>query len=219
MNNRLLFLSLLASLSVVTPTLAQANPSKSQVSAPAAAYFRYYDENNRQQISQMVSENHLKFGYEELDSRMQVIRKVAPRPTAADLERLAEAKIQREKDRLQKQDDAKLLRLYATARDAEVARDRQLAALQLKIDFNRNALQRLNAERAKETQRAANVERTGKPVPKNILEEIDKLDGKIADIQKLLQQRREEQELVRAEYTPTIERIRYLKGLSGSSAQ
>ncbi len=201
---RLLILSLLASLAQAAPAPAADKQERS------AAYYRYYDDKQGLHLEQQVTEEHLKYGYEELDSRMQVIRKVPPRPTAADMERLQEEKRQRADVARREREDQQLLRLYSAPRDAVLARDRKLDSIQLRIDFSNNAMSRLRGMRAQETQKAAGFERNGKPVPKFVLDEVARLDKQIADVQTDIQARKAEQDAVRAEFEPTIKRLEEL---------
>lgn len=171
-------------------------------------FFRYYDEKHESHIDQQISEEHLRFGYDELDSHMQVIRSVPPRPTEKDMERIRAEEKRKAQEEQRAKDDAQLRRLYSSAEDAERARDRQLDAIQLRIDFNTNSLVRLRALRAQEAQRAAGFERNGKPVPKDILKNVDKYDKQILDVQSEMKDHKADQDRLRADFEPTIQRLR-----------
>lgn len=181
-----------------------------QALASTPMFYRYYDEKGSAHVDQRVTEDHLQYGYEELDSGMRPIRKVPPRPNAKDLERLHAEKLQRQADAERAREDEKLKKLYSGPKDAEMARDRQIDAIQLRIDFSNNSMARLKALRAQEAQKAAGFERNGKPVPKEVLANIAELDKKMTDVQSQIKTHRSEQDEVRSDFEPVIQRLHEL---------
>lgn len=201
--------TLFLALALLAP-LAQAAPGNE------ARWFRYYDSRKQQVIGDTVTPDHVSHGYEELNSRMQVIRKV-PAQRALTPEEMASQRARREADAQRSRDDKQLLRLYSGPLDAERARDRQLDALQVRIDFNGNLLATARQRRTVEAQRAATFERQGKPVPADVKMGIADIDKQIATTQAELASRKAEQAKVLAEFEPLIQRLAELTGKPAGS--
>ncbi|MDF3031033.1 MAG: hypothetical protein K0R03_1591 [Moraxellaceae bacterium] len=203
-------IALLLALSLGTPFSLAADDGEAK-----ARWFRYYDDRGQPNVTDTVTPEHVSRGYEELTAKFSLIRKVPPQKplTAAEL---AAAKAKREQEARQVKEDKQLRRLYSSPQDAEKARNRQLDALQLRIDFSSNSLANLRQRRAEEAQRAAVFERQGKPVPADLKESIAAYDRQIQNAQKEINARKAEQEKVRAEYAPIIQRLQELTGKPAS---
>lgn len=183
-----------------------------------ARWYRYYNEKNQPAITDRITEEHISRGYEALDQGMQVLRRVPPQRALTPEEVIA-AKAARAADVRRKEDDKQLLRLYSRPRDAEQNRDRQIDAIQLRIDFTTSALSRLREARTKEAQRAAVLERTGKPIPDTMKADIAKYDKQIQQMQAEILARKAEQEKIRQDFTPVIQRLSELTGLPASTGK
>lgn len=180
--------------------------------ADKARWYRFYNDKHQPTITDRITEEHIARGYDALDQSMQVLRHV-PAQRALTPEEIAEVKAKRAAASKRVDDDKQLLRLYTKPSDAEHTRDRQIDAIQLRIDFSSNSLSRLRETRAKEAQRAAVLERTGRPVPKPLVDSIANYDKQIQQLQIELQARKAEQERIRQEFAPVIQRLSELTGL------
>jgi hypothetical protein len=182
-----------------------------------ARWYRYYDDKHQPTITDSITPEHVARGYDALTANMQVIKHVDAQRTLSP-EELAAARAKRDADAQRAKDDKQLLRLYAGPVDAEHARDRQLDAIQLRIDFSNNALTSMRQRRAAEAQRAAVFERTGKPVPADLKQSIATYDQQIIAAQNEIAQRKTDQEKVRAEFAPVILRLQELTGKPASAS-
>lgn len=191
--------------------LAHAAEEKSQ-----ARWFRYYNEKNQPSVTDMVTPEHVTRGYDELTESMQLIRRV-PAQRALSAEELAASRAKRDAEKLREKEDKQLLRLYSRPQDAELARNRQIDALQVRIDFANGQVTRLRQSRATEAQKAAVFERKGKPVPADLKASIDQYDKQIQTAQTEMQTRKAEQDKVRADFTPVIQRLQELTGKPASA--
>lgn len=180
-----------------------------------ARWYRYYNDNNQPSVSDRVTEEHISRGYDALDKNMQLLRHVPPQRRLTP-EELAAAKAARSAEAKRKEDDQQLLRLYSRPSDAEHSRDRQLEAIQLRIDFSTSSLARLRDSRTQEAQRAAVLERTGKPVPAPLKDSIANYDRQIQKLQTEIKARKAEQEKVRADFAPVIQRLQELTGAAAA---
>lgn len=196
---------------LLTLSLLALSPTLSAEEIPGAKWYRYYDDNNRPNVTDSLSAEHIARGYDALSGSMQLIKHV-PAQRAATAEEQAAAKAKRETEMQQAKDDKQLLRLYSSPADAEYARDRQIDALQLRIDFSNNSLAGLRQRRAADAQKAATLERTGKPVSADIKKSIANYDKQIQAAQLEINQRKAEQDKIRADFDPVIQRLVALTG-------
>lgn len=183
-----------------------------------ARWYRYYNEKNQPTITDRITEEHIARGYDALDQGMQILRHVPPQRALTPDELLA-AKAARAAEAKRKEDDKQLLRLYARPVDAEQNRDRQIESIQMRIDFTSNSLARLRETRTKEAQRAAALERTGKPIPKPLRENIANHDRQIQQLQAEIQTRKAEQQKVMLDFAPIIQRLSELTGIPATRQQ
>lgn len=191
------FIGLLLSLLAVTAT-----------AQPRAAWYRYYDENHRPTITQAITEAHLRYGYEALDRNLAVIERV---PAEQERARLNVERQKQQQQDAQRRQDQKLLELYGSAADAERARDRQLDAIQLRIDALMTKQTRLRSLRAEEAEKAAGFERQGRPVPADVRKNVAEQTRQLQAVDQDIRLQRQEQDKVRADFAPVLERLRALK--------
>lgn len=184
--------------------------------AEDARWFRYFDDKKQPVVTDTVTPEHVSRGYDELTASMRLIRHVDAQRAMSPAEVAAQrakhdAEVQRSKD------DKQLLRLYSGPADAERSRNRQLDALQVRIDFSNNMLGTLRQRRAAEAQRAASFERTGKPVPADVKANVANFDKQIQAAETEVAARKAEQEKVNGEFDPVIKRLAELTGKPAST--
>lgn len=170
-------------------------------------WYRYYDNKGMPTLSDQISETHIRRGYEILNSQMQVVRQVP----AFDEVAYQNDKIKRDAAFKQQQEDARILRLYTSAFDAEMTLKRQLDSLETGIGYNGIQLIRLKRFRADAVTEAAELERTGKTVSAKLTQQVQQYDKQIADVQKVVAAARLEMDKVRTEFAPIIARLTELE--------
>lgn len=181
MRLRTLLHSLIFTLSV--PLVAQA-----QAQSQGVELYRYEDKNGITVISrQGVPSDVIGKGYEVLNEYGRVVRVVPRAPTAEEIQQMQADKKQAEQDR-------HLLRLYSSQTDVERAEQRKLAEIDAYMNLVRRNLLDTQEDKADLFNQAANHERAGRKVPKDVLRDIDALE-------------RQEQN-----YQQEIERYQQLKG-------
>lgn len=201
MKLRMTCVPLLLGLTLGTVAMAQSS----------VVYFRYYDDKHQLHLDQQLSDDALTNGYDELDRSLNLIRTVPPRLTARDIERLEEAKHQQEMAEEQARRDALLRQLYSSPKDAERERDRQLEAIEVRIEFNKSSLTRLRTLRSQEAARAAGFERNGQPVPKDTRDNISRYDQQIISAENDLRDQQSAQDNIRADFEPKIKRLQEME--------
>lgn len=196
--------SLLCTSSIYAAT-ASAPPSNKR-------WYRFLNDSGVPTLSDQVTEEHVRRGYEILDRNMQVLKRIPPFNEEAYLK----DKAKRDAALRQQQEDARILRLYASSRDAELARNRLLDTLETSIGYNSLQLQRIKRLRVEIVEQAADIERSGKPVPAKMKEQIHQYDLQIHDLNSLIASQRSEQAKVRQDFIPIILRLGELERNPGS---
>lgn len=176
-----------------------------------ARWFRYLDDRKQPVVTDTVTPEHITHGYDELNARMQLLRHVDARPPLTP-EQIAAQKAKVAQAAQRARDDRQLQRLYAGPSDAERARNRQLEATQSRLEIASKALANLRQRRAAEAQKAASLERTGKPVPADLKATIATYDQQIAANQAEITSRTAELKKVNDDFEPMIQRLAELTG-------
>lgn len=138
--------------------------------AYALEVYRYQDDNGTVVMSrQGVPPEHVAKGYEVLNERGRVIRVV---PRALTQEEYEQQILERE----QAQTDKHLLRLYSQPADVDRAMERKFAEIDGLISLVRGNLHSVGVDKARLLSQAAGMERAGKPVSQQTLQEIEVLE-------------------------------------------
>ncbi len=177
------------------------------VALPPGGVYRYKNSEGRTVMVSILPQEALFAGYEVLDNNGRLVQVVDPAPTKEDFERLNAEHEAKTAARLAKQQDKELLRLYAAPEDAERARDRQIDALRLNIDFARGNISQLQNQLDQEVAVAAGHEKTGHQIPTGVEEAINRYSRQIEDLEQEIEQYREDIKQIEEEFTPIIERL------------
>ena len=181
--------------------------------ASSKRLYRYYNDKGIPTLSDQVSEEHIRRGYDIVDRNMQLIRHFP----AFDEAVYAKDKAKRDAAFKQSQEDARILRLYSSARDAELARNRLSDTLETSIGYNSLQLIRIKRLRADFVGDAALSERKSQTPTAKLKEQIADYDKKIKDLQALMDYQRAEQAKVRSEFVPIINRLLELEKASSTA--
>lgn len=157
---KLNLLGVVMTLSMLSPLAATA------AEGPGMQLYRYVDSRGVTVLDrQGVPPEYVAKGYEILNAQGRVIQVVPPAPTAEQI-RQAEA------DKLQADADAQLLALYSTVADVDKAKARKLAEIDSLISVAQGNLQGLASQQAGLQSQAADLERTARPVPQSLIDQI-----------------------------------------------
>ena len=192
--------TILASIVLLTSSLVYSDASSKRL-------YRYYNDKGIPTMSDQVSEEHIKRGYDIVDRNMQLIRHFP----AFDETVYNKDKVKRDAAFKQQQEDARILRLYSSARDAELARNRQFDTIETSIGYNSLQLIRIKRLRADFVSDAALAERKSQKPTAKLKEQIADFDKKIKDLQALIDYQRIEQTKVRNDFVPIINRLTELE--------
>lgn len=186
--------------------------------ALAAELFRYRNSAGVVVLANTIPAEYMSQGYTVIDHRGQVIR-VVPRQLSDEeivaRDRAEAAEREAEAARLvRRRQDEELLRLYSTPDDVERAMARKVASIEGAIDTVEANIQRLRSQKRNLQTRAAEIERSGQPIPAQVISGIRSVDEQIAERQREIASREAEILATREDYAETLERLRYLLGLS-----
>lgn len=135
--------------------------------ASASEMYRY---TNAQGITvidrQGVPSEFIGKGYDVLNENGRVVRVVPPAPTPDEMKKLLA-------DRERAKSDVQLLRLYSSPADVDRARARKLAELDGLIGVANGNLQSVRLQQANLQKQAADQERAGRPVPEQLIAQIN----------------------------------------------
>lgn len=178
-------------------------------------WYRYLNDKNQPTVTDTITPEHLSRGYDELNESMRVIRHIPPQ-RALTAEEQAAIKSRKAAEKQRERDDKQIQRLYSRPQDAELARNRQVDALQVRIDYASGQITRLRQSRTGEAQKAAVFERTGKPVPADVKEGIARYDKQLQAAQAEVDTRKAEQAKLMNDFEPVIKRLEELTGQKAS---
>lgn len=185
---RLFYTFLTALLLSSTGTIAAPTDDK----VPANVYYRYVNEQGIKVMDRSIPPQYIGRGYEVVALNGEVLRVVDPAPHPADAERILH---ERNTDREQLQHDAMLRRRYSTLHDIDAVKARSLLELQSNIDILHTNLTNTRLQIEALQTRAAMSERSGRPVPDELLSNIATLEADIAETQEQIRQRETEYQL------------------------
>ncbi len=134
-----------------------------------AEVYRYTDENGVTVLShQGVTPHAIRQGYEILNDQGRVIRVVPPPPTAAELQ---QRKHQQEREAA----DKRLLELYSSVRDLDIAREHRLRTLDAFVTVVAGNLELARQQISNHEQKIAQQERAGRKPDPELLRQLEQL--------------------------------------------
>ena len=156
-------------------------------------------------------------GHQELGKGGIVREKTERAKTPEELaeeERLA--KLEEEKIRLEEEkrnQDRILLETFSSVSDIERARDDRITALEATIKLTQARNEKIQLDLDKRIHTAAADERSGKSPSEALLKDIESLKRQINNNNKFIDDKRIEQEAIKAAHAKDIERFKKLKGI------
>ncbi|HEY6898942.1 MAG TPA: hypothetical protein VI279_16905 [Rhodocyclaceae bacterium] len=182
--------------------------------AQAARMFCCEDEKGARNCGDALPEACRNRAYNEFNERGVKVRSVeAPLTEAQQAIRDAEIKKKKEEDRLaleQKRRDQALMSTYATDKDLDVARDRQVAEAERAV---KQAQEKLDAANKAKTKIAKDQEfYKGKALPAELKDSVKRNEAEIAAQQKAVESKLKEIEDIKARFETDKKRLRELRG-------
>ena len=187
----------------------------SSVGADGKRLYRWVDEQGNVHYSDQVPADQSRPAKSILNERGMTVDQIEAAKTA---EQLAEEKrlrqLEEERRREQQEQAARdrvLLNTFHSEADIIHARDSKITALENLIHISQNSLKHLDHQQRTLVKRAAAAERSGKPVPKEVADEIQQVRRQIGEANQYIEQKRKEQAEIRRQYEQDILRYRTIK--------
>lgn len=150
---------------------------------PGAAFYRFTDEQGRTHISDKISPAQVPGGYEILDRRLYVLKRVAPAPTEAELAERDRLAAEQARIEQQAKQDRALLDRFPTVDDVSAAERSEIERLELQRDIQTRTLEIHQRALSVLQRRAAREERDGEVS----IETLNALQGRELDVLKAQQ--------------------------------
>lgn len=151
------------------------SPLALQAAAPAKPaeggihFYRYVNDKGVPVIDrQGVPPEYIGKGYQILNQQGRVVEVVPPAPSAEERQRQLE-------EQARARSDAQLLSIYSSPEEVDSALQRKLQELDGVIEAARGNQQALRHQQRSLQGKAANLERSGRPVPADLVTQIDNL--------------------------------------------
>ncbi len=184
------------------------------VDAAADELYRYRNAEGVLVIDYAVPPEFAGGGYEVLNSSGQVIEVVEAQKSPEEMAVEEQGPtISPEELEAQARLDRFLTISYSAPEEITAARARKLKQLAREIEIVETNLGDTSRQRARELERAANLQRAGQAIPPTVTETLNKMDAQIEQGKQLLAQRRVEYADIEALYDGYDRRFRELKGL------
>lgn len=146
-------------------------------------HFRWKDAQGNLHFDDALPNEALQFGYDEINASGIVVRHVAAPRTAAQLKEDAKAEAQKkaadDAAAKQAQSDDQLLAAYPTEADLASVQKAQLDMIDQYIESTRISLQSQEKSLTEMLSHAADLDRTGKPVPAALRSQIEALRANV----------------------------------------
>ncbi len=154
-------------------------------------------------------------GHQEVSKHGITTKRQQRAKTPAELEAEKQKEIAAEelkrKAREQAAHDRVLLDTFTTAKELEIARDSKIEVIDARIAHTENRIDRLQENRGIMQKEAARLERSGKPVPKKLSDDIRRVQRQIKENHGFVAEREQEKKEVDAQFERDLKRYRQLK--------
>ncbi len=181
-----------------------------------AELYKYKNEDGVTVLDSHVPARYVKDGYTILSLHGRVLEVVPRALTDAEIRARDSALAkQQQLDRQQREQevaDENLLRLYSTPEDVIRARDDKLRSIESFINTQNSNLRRLREQKRRLESSLADIERSGGTISKERLDRIRSIEGRMLQIEKDVQAKHEEIEVLRSTYAADLKRVRELYG-------
>ena len=160
----------------ITALILLITASLMTTSASAATLYRYVNNEGVTVLDRTIPPEFVPQGYSILNERGEVLKVV---PRALTEEEKAALRVEQQKLAEQAARDAELRRLYRTPDDVDHAMVAWVNRLNVEISLANGQLNAKKAELIVLQSAAADIERAGKPVTPELMEQIEKVEGDI----------------------------------------
>lgn len=189
---------------VILPTLLSVQSIMVMADPPKAVWYRYYDSKGIANVSSTVTPDHIRYGYEALDTNMQVIQRARPYNAKKDAQYAPQGAIAAK----QRDADLKLKRAYTNSQVATEKRNTALSYILKQIKFQQDELKQLQNDRIGFLRQEKENMRKGKSNPKPLQDMLDYNSKNIVIKKEQIQSLQSNYRSTKAEYDRIIARLK-----------
>lgn len=194
----------LIKLIIIFAGIAALSAATNAADAPGKVYYRYVNEEGVKVINATIPPEYVPKGYEVVSLNGEVLRVVEPSPTGEAAERAAaEHKLRKQQEKA----DKLLRRRYSSVADIEAAKTRNLQELQGNISILTSNLSNVRAQIVAQQEQAASIERSGRTVGEDLLNNLANLQAEERDIQAQIKQREREYQAASDKFDQDMKRF------------
>lgn len=191
--------------------------------AHAAKLYKWVDETGQVRYGDSIPPRYARQSNETLNDQGIVVNRQDAAKTSEQIakeERAAKAAAEAERIRQEKaHQDRILLDTFTNEDEMLMTRDGKIAAIEAVIRISNGRSGKLKQRLAQLKQRAANLERTGKPVPESITAEIAESRQMIDQNRLYVENRKAEQQKIRDKFAADIRRFQELKTITATAGK
>lgn len=185
-------------------------------------YYRYKDKDGSLVMSSELPPEAANNGYDVLNSMGEVIEKVPPRKTEAELQKEAENQkllqsqkqqdeLKREQAKEQNRKDEILLKSFNSAADIERARSDKIASIIVLEEIMKENLHGLKKQLAEAQGAAATYQESKQPIPPKLQTTIDNTLRQIKESNSFLERKQNEKKEIDLKYKAILDRFMELQ--------
>jgi hypothetical protein len=183
--------------------------------APGARLYRYINGEGIVVIDDKIPPAYVAQGYDILSSTGQLLDTVEPSVPQNAVEKALRKKVLAAREK----EDRFILISYSSVMEIQAAMARKLDQLDREVKGINTNIKGSKRRIAFEQQRAANYQRGGRKVPKNVTETLFELELEVKKSESLLELKEEEYEKAEERYQGYIERYRQLKAQKEAASE
>jgi len=206
----------------LSTTLALVALMSPLTSSAQTEYYRYKDKDGNTVMSSALPPEVANDGYEVLNAMGEVVEKVPPRKSEAQLKAEADAlkkqqsqqkaaEIQREQAEIQERKDEILLKSFSNLGDIERARNDKMASIQVLEEIVKENLEGLEKQLTDAKNAAASYKQGGQKIPDKLQTTIDNTMRQISESKAFLERKSEEKKEIQSKYEAIIIRFKELQ--------
>lgn len=172
--------------------------------------YRYQSDDGSYVYTTELPADAVRRGYTVLNRDGQVVKRVEGELTPEQRAR-RQAELEAERQRqARRRRDRELLRMYSSPEDVERAMRRRLATIQDAIATAQASIERVEMQKRSLEERAAQLERSGREVPRKLIARIAALEDDLGERRREVEARRRELDATRKRYHRDKARVRTL---------
>jgi len=167
-------------LGVMLSVVGASNVAVAKSELPSKVFYRYVNDKGVKVLHHTIPPLYAQKGYEIVSLSGKVVKVVPPALSAAEVAAKAEAAELAENLALW---DKRLRRRYSSIADINAAKKRKLADLDTNIAIIHSNISTKKSAIKEQQDKAANIERSGREVPKGVLNKLAALENELEDSQ------------------------------------